>query len=213
MPSTVILIGETQMFKRLITIILFAFSSVVLAVDEADVAIHEELRELLQGIELAVNEGRYGDLAPLFHENLRVTTINQEVISSLGGISEYFDRWFGADGFLQKVDMKLEADAATELYAEKTFGVVHGTGIEKYILSDSRAYDMRTRWTATVLKGGDGIWRILTLHIGTNFLDNPILDEAENSLLYFAGGGFLAGGVLMLVLIMIRRVVKKARSI
>jgi hypothetical protein len=201
------------MFKRLTTIILFAFSSVVLAVDEADVAIHEELRELLQGIELAVNEGRYGDLAPFFHENLRVTTINQEVISSPGGISEYFDRWFGPDGYLQKVDMTLEADSTTELYADNTFGVVTGFGIEKYVLSDSRAYDIQTRWTATVLKGDDGKWRILTLHIGTNFLDNPILDEVENSLLYFGGGGLLGGIVLMLVLMLIRRFRNKSRSI
>ncbi len=200
------------MFKQLIMIVLFSCSPAVFAQDEADFSIHEELRELLRGLETAVNEERYGDLAPFFHEHLRVTTINQEVISSHAGIREYFDRWFGPDGYLQKVDMTLEADSTTELYGGKTFGVVRGTGIEKYILSDSRAYDMKTRWTATVQRGDDGKWRILTLHIGTNFLDNPILDEAEQSLLYFAGGGILAGIVLTLVLMLVIRFRKKARS-
>jgi NhaP-type Na+/H+ or K+/H+ antiporter len=55
---------------------------------------------------------------------------------------------------------------------------------------------METRWTATVIKDTDGKWRVLTLHIGTNFLDNPILTEAEASLLYFAGGGLLMGLLL-----------------
>jgi len=193
------------MFKQMVFAVLVFCSSAVIAAEEIDKAIHEELRELLQGIENAVNEERYNDLAPFFHENLRITTINQEVISSRKEIGEYFNRWFGPDGYLSKVDMKLDADETTELYGDKSFGVVRGAGIEKYILSDSRAYDMQTRWTATVIKDLDGKWRILTLHLGTNFLDNPILAEAEASLMYFGGGGLLAGIIVMLVFNLIRR--------
>ena len=46
------------------------------------------------------------------------------------------------------------------------------------------------------MKDTDGQWRILSLHIGTNFLDNPILDKAESALMTFAGGGLVAGLVL-----------------
>jgi hypothetical protein len=134
------------------------------------------------------------------------------MISSRDEIGEYFDRWFGPEGFLQKVEMELVADTTTELYGDQSFGIVRGYGIEKYVLSDSRAYEMQTRWTATVLKSSDNKWRILTLHIGTNFLDNPILDEAENSLMYFAGGGLLAGILLMLALMLIRRTLVKIRQ-
>jgi hypothetical protein len=200
------------MYKKLIAIFMLSICSVALAADEANQVIHEELRGLLQGIQQAVNEERYNDLAPFFHENLRVTTINQEMISSRDEIGEYFDRWFGPEGFLQKVEMELVADTTTELYGDQSFGIVRGYGIEKYVLSDSRAYEMQTRWTATVLKSSDNKWRILTLHIGTNFLDNPILDEAENSLMYFAGGGLLAGILLMLALMLIRRTLVKIRQ-
>jgi len=193
------------MFKRLIFIFLLGCGSTAIAAEEIDQAIHEELRGLVRGLEAAVNEERYSDLAPFFHENLLVTTINQEVISSRAEIEQYFVRWFGPDGYLSKLDMKLESDEPTEFYGDKSYGIVRGAGVEKYILSDSRAYEMHTRWTATVIKDSDGKWRILTLHIGTDFLDNPILDEAEASLMYFAGGGLLAGIILMLVINLLRR--------
>jgi membrane associated rhomboid family serine protease len=67
---------------------------------------------------------------------------------------------------------------------------------------------MVTRWTATVVKDTDGQWRILALHIGTNFLDNPILNVAESALKNFAIAGALAGliiGWLLTFLYMRRR--------
>ena len=126
------------------------------------------------------------DLGQYFHHTVRITTINQEVISSNDEIEPYFERWFGEGGYLKTLRMELEADALTEFYADKTFGVVRGSGKEDYVLSDKRFFPMETRWTATVSKDSDGQWRILTLHIGTNFLDNPILSMAENSAKYFA---------------------------
>ena len=195
----------------LLTLIVTTFSvPSTFAAEDADHAIHEELRALLQGMEKAVNEERYNDLAPYFHKDIRVTTINQEIITSREEIATYFNRWFGPDGYLKKVDMKLTADALTELYANKTFGIVRGTGNENYILSDKRYYEMKTRWTATVIKDTDGKWRILSLHIGTNFLDNPILTEIENSLIYFGIGGLILGFILMLIVNFVRKIIKKA---
>jgi len=197
------------MFKHLVFILFVLASSTAIAANGSDQAIHEELRALLQGIENAVNEERYNDLAPYFHNKMRVTTINQETISSPDEIGKYFNRWFGPGGYLKKVDMKLNADIETELYGNKTFGIVLGSGDEDYILSDTRYYEMKTRWTATVIKDTDGKWRILSLHIGTNFLDNPILSEAESALMYFAIGGLLAGIILMLIInILLKRLRK-----
>jgi hypothetical protein len=70
------------MLKLLASILLVLINYSVFASDDTDQAIHNELRALLQGLQKAVNEERYNDLAPYFHENLRVTTINQEIISS-----------------------------------------------------------------------------------------------------------------------------------
>jgi ketosteroid isomerase-like protein len=171
------------------------------ASDEADQAIHTELRGVLSGLEQAVNNEKYDDIATFFHEKLHVTTINQEVISSRPEISAYFNKWFGANGYLKKVHMTLTADKLTELYGDKTYGVVSGSGVEDYILADGRKFGMNTRWTATVIKDSDGKWKILTLHLGTDFLDNPILAKAESSLMTFAGAG-LALGILIGCLVM-----------
>ena len=197
------------MFQRLIALFVLSILSLSVTAQQADEEIHEDLRSLLQSMEQAVNEQRYHDLAPHFHENLRVTTINQEIISSRDEIGDYFDRWFGPDGYLKKVEIKLTADDLTELYADKTIGIVRGSGQENYVLSDSRYYEILTRWTATVIRDDDGKWRILSLHIGTNFLDNPILEETKNFLIYFVIGGFVIGIVVMFIFSFLRRTRKQ----
>jgi hypothetical protein len=55
-----------------------------------------------------------------------------------------------------------------------------------------------------VTKEADGRWRLRAIHFGTDFLNNPILDEAKGAARKYAimagGGGLLvglAGGVLL----------------
>ncbi len=200
------------MNKAILMLLLMFASSAAFSQDEADHAIHQELRTLLQGMQQAINSKNYAALEPYFHENLRVTTINQEVISKRSEITAYFESWFGDGGYLANLEISLVADDTTELYGDKSFGIVRGTGDEKYVLSDGRYFDMKTRWTATVIKDTDGHWRILSLHIGTNFLDNPILSVAEASLKTFAAAGGLAGLFLgwLLTFLYMRR--KKAQA-
>ena len=143
---------------------------------------------------------QYSDLGQYFHENLRITTINQEVMLSRDDIEPYFTGWFGEGGFLKKLDMKLEADALTEFYADKTIGIVRGSGDEDYVLADGRVFPMKTRWTGTVIKDADGKWSILALHIGTNFLDNPLLTEVENAVKDYLFKGAVGGAVVGLLL-------------
>ena len=192
--------------KRWMTNILLPVSLVfsVLGIAEED-HVHEKLRAVLQGLEQAINEERYSDLAPYFSERMRVTTINQEFLASPQEIAPYFEKWFGDDGFLDKLEIHLNADVPTELYygedGKPAYGIARGSGDESYILSDGRSFDMKTRWTAILIPEPEGQWRILALHIGTDFLDNPILAVAESSLMVFAAGGgalgLLLGGGLM----------------
>ena len=198
------------MSKFILTLFLVLVSSAAISAEEADHAIHEELRGLLQGMQQAINAEKYSELEPSFHENLRVTTINQEVISERSEITNYFEEWVGEDGYLKTLEITLTADDTTELYGDNSFGIVRGTGDEKYVLADGRSFDMVTRWTATVVKDVDGQWRILTLHIGTNLLDNPRLSVAESALTTFAVGGALAGLVLGLLICFLYMRRKKA---
>jgi len=162
-------------------------------VNEPDHAIHEELRDLLRGLEKAVNSEHYDQLQQYLHKDMRITMSDQELLTSHADVERFFQFWFGPGGYLKRVEMKLTADAPTELYADKTIGIVRGSGVEDTYLSDSRFFPMKTRWTATVIKDDDGRWRILSLHIGVNFLDNPVLSMVEKSGKYLALAGALGG--------------------
>ena len=195
--------------KILVAAFLLAFSSAFADAEEPNHAIHAELRGLLQGIETAINTEKYGDLKQYFDEKLKVTTINQNVITTPDGIDTYFKSWFGEGGYLKKLDIKLTPDALTELYgdpANPSWGLVYGAGKENYQLVDGRNLAMKTRWTATVVKEVDGKWRILALHIGTNFYDNPIFSAVKDATKYYAAGGLVTGLLLgALGMILLRR--------
>ncbi len=165
----------------------------------SDEAVHTELRQLLSGIETAVNNRDYEKLAPYFHDNLRVTTVNQNTISSPEGIEAYFEEWFGDGGYLRSLKMDLTADDLTEFYNNNTMGIVRGKGVEQYQLTDGRDLDLQTRWTATVIKDSDGQWRILALHIGTNFYDNAIYHEMRSFLIKMGSVGVIIALLLGLI--------------
>jgi ketosteroid isomerase-like protein len=164
--------------------------------ETGDEAIHEQLRALLHNIETAVNAQQYDQLALYFDAKTHVTPSNQETLSAPDQLKPYFDKWFGPGRFLKSIQMTLTADNLTELNAAKDFGIVTGSSFEKYVLTDGRHYDLPTRWTATVAKGADGQWRISTLHIGVDFTDNPLLNEAKAAITQFAVIG-VAGGLII----------------
>jgi ketosteroid isomerase-like protein len=186
------------MSKYLLVSLLVAFP--VLAAEEPDHQIHQELRGILTTVQNAVNSGNYDAMLPVLSKDIEATTITQEVITGQPQVSAYFRKWFGPGGYLKKLEMRMNADALTELSPDKSWGIVRGSAIETYTLADGRVYPMKSRWTATVIKDTDGRWRLRAIHFGTNFLDNPILDEAVRAAKKYSAlsgaGGLLAGLLL-----------------
>jgi ketosteroid isomerase-like protein len=186
--------------RSYLLIVSLLFALPVFAAEEADHEIHQELRGILMTVQNAVNSGNYDAMLPVLSEDVEATTITQEAMHGHQEVSAYFKKWFGLGGFLKKLEMQLTADARTELSADKTWGVVRGSAIETYTLADGRTYPMKSRWTATVVKEADGKWRLRTIHFGTNFLDNPILDAAKQAVVKYAalsgGIGLIVGGLL-----------------
>jgi ketosteroid isomerase-like protein len=186
--------------RSYLLIVSLLFALPVFAAEEADHEIHQELRGILMTVQNAVNSGNYDAMLPVLSEDVEATTITQEAMHGHQEVSAYFKKWFGPGGFLKKLEMQLTADARTELSADKTWGVVRGSAIETYTLADGRTYPMKSRWTATVVKEADGKWRLRTIHFGTNFLDNPILDAAKQAVVKYAalsgGIGLIVGGLL-----------------
>ena len=169
------------------------------AAEEPDHEIHQELRAILGTLQQSINAGNYDAMLPVVSDQVMATTITQETMSNRKEVSAYFKKWFGPGGYLKKLDMNLTADALTELSPDKSWGLVRGGGVEAYTLADGRRYDMKTRWTAVVAKESDGKWRLRAIHIGTDFLDNPILGEAERAVskvgIAAAHGGLILGAL------------------
>ena len=170
--------------KTLILACAFALVHVPLAAaQEPDHEIHEALRNVLKEVVTAINSAQYDKMLPYLTENVEATSITQEVMSSRADITKYFADWFGPTHYMRRMEMKLDADKLTELSADKTWGLVRGKALEHYEANDGDVFDFVTRWTAVMVKGEDGKWRLRAIHFGTNNLDNPVLTKVKNTLL------------------------------
>ncbi len=152
--------------------------------EEPDHAIHEELRGVLREVVAAINSGQYDKMLPYLSENVEATSITQEVMSSRADVSKYFQEWFGPTGYMRKMEMTLDADALTELSPDKSWGLVRGKALEHYEAKDGDLFDFATRWTAVMVRGDDGKWRLRAIHFGTNHLDNPVLTKVRRTLVH-----------------------------
>lgn len=165
--------------------------------EEPDHAIHEELRALLKTTRESINSGKYEEMQPALCKDVRLTTIIQRFVGSSKDVPPYFQEFFGPGKILKSMSMDWQPDVLTELSPDKTWGICYGNGTEDYTLNDGRTYHMPTRWTSVVVKEADGKWRIKSMHIGTNFMDNPLLAEvagkAQTYALMAAAGGLVAG--------------------
>ena len=181
-------------------IVWFTLSPGVGLTAEPDHEIHEELRALLKTAAEAINSGKFDDVLPVGAENLRITPITQEFCRNRQELSAYFAKYFGPGRKLRSLHITFEADALTELSPDKSWGLAYGKGLEDYTLNDGRVFPMPTRWTAVVAKEDDGKWRIRSMHIGTNFLDNPLINTIENSVKQYAVGAGVIGVLVGLAL-------------
>jgi ketosteroid isomerase-like protein len=167
---------------------------------EPDHEIHEELRALLKTAAEAINGGKFDDVLPVGAENLRITPITQEFCMNRQELSAYFAKYFGPGRKLRSLHITFAADALTELSPDKSWGLAYGKGLEDYTLNDGRVFAIPTRWTAVVAKEDDGKWRIRSMHIGTNFLDNPLINTVENAVKQYAIGAGVIGILVGLAL-------------
>lgn len=180
--------------KKIIAALLILISFNILA-EEQDKAIHNELRQALKTVTEAINTGDYEKMLPVLSKDIRATPVTEEFVSGREAMVPYMHSWFGPDKFLKKLTIQFMPDQLTEISPDKTWGISYGNGLEQYTLSDGRVYDIKTRWTATVVLE-DGAWKIRTMHIGTDFLNNPILNKATAAINKMLIAG-LAGGLIV----------------
>lgn len=181
-------------------------------------ATHDELRAMRDAI-LAAWEKRDLD-AMLSHADpgIVVTWQNGEVSRGPAAVKKFYQSMFEDDGGLI-ADMKseLKVDDLAILHDPDTavaFGSIHDVITFKKSLTASfigagDQLDLESRWSATILRK-DGTWKIASYHVSANVFSNPVMSLAVKSTRRVAAlAGFLAGAVLVVLIVWIRRAQRK----
>lgn len=158
---------------------------------------HDALRQLKTDLEKVVSTRDFDAARALFHQPFMATVITQDSFTDMGALKRYYDSLFSREMLRMKsVSIKTDADELSTLHTG-TVALTRGSTAERYELADGRAFDMKGRWTAVSIKEPDGKWKLLGIHMGTNFLDNPVLAAIERSILWIglaAGAAGLVAG-------------------
>ncbi len=180
----------TRLLPALLMTLLFALPC--FADTSANQAEHDALRKLKTDISAAVNSRDYAALQQHLHQPFMATVITQNSFNDFGKLKDYFDNLYARDTLrIKNFSIAADADELSQIY-QGTFALTRGSTKEHYEMADGRSFDMDGRWTAVSLKE-NGEWKVLSVHTGTNFLDNPVLNAVEKSVIWFGLGGLAIG--------------------
>jgi hypothetical protein len=167
----------------------------LLAQNASQAADHEALRKLKTDVITAINTRNVQSMDTLLHKPFMSTLITQDSFTDIERLKAYFDGLFTRPVLrINKITMEAEPDEQAQIYTG-TFAVARGGTKEVYELGDGRTYTIPGRWTATAIKD-NGQWKVLAVHTGVNFIDNPVMTAVEKSTLYFGAGGVALGAVI-----------------
>jgi ketosteroid isomerase-like protein len=147
------------------------------AADNRD-ADHAALRALRDKAALAIGNQDIKTLASCFAKDFAFTTVNQTVITNETQMQDFFDRMFrSSDALLASLKTEPEADIPTR-FIDTNIGVCYGSSQDTYTMKSGKVVEMNVRWSATVVKE-NGEWKVAIAHVGTDFLNNPVLDRVK----------------------------------
>jgi len=95
---------------------------------------------------------------------------------------------------VDKFSADINVDELTLLPTENT-GISFGSSVEHFKLTNGRSFDLKGRWTATLIKEG-GQWLVASLHVSTNIFDNVMLDMAKKYAVRAVVISIIAGGLV-----------------
>lgn len=143
-----------------------------------DEAVHNALRELKATMTKALNDRDIDTILANVTDDVVFTTMNGDVCRGKDAIRAYFDKMLNGPGHVVKnVKVAFEADALTTLYGGDT-GVVYGSSNDHYDLVGGQTFDIKGRWSCTLVREGDR-WLIASFHYSANVFDNPILAKVR----------------------------------
>jgi len=135
---------------------------------------HQALRQLRVDVMKAVSSQDMTALGKFFAREFVLTAVDQTVVTNREGMAAYYTLMFKKeDAPIAKMEVTGEADVLTR-FTDANTGYCYGSALATYTLKDKSVVKLRERWTGVVVKE-DGAWKIAAVHIGVNFLDNPVI--------------------------------------
>jgi len=165
--------------KRLFPLLLLVLAASAAVAEEPDHEVHEALRKLKTTMSDALNKRDVNTIVANVTPDITFTTMNGDAVHGREQIRAYFDKMMNAPGHVVKsVTTSFEADALTTLYGGDT-GIAYGSSSDHYELTNGQKFDIRGRWSCTMVKEGDR-WLIANFHYSANIFDNPILNKMRS---------------------------------
>jgi uncharacterized protein (TIGR02246 family) len=173
----------------------------------ADADPREEDRKLLRALmveaEAALNAQNVDRFTALMTEDVTVSWLNAEVSRGKADVKAYYQRMVGGPGtILKKYVTKVSLSKPARFYGD--IALADGKAADEFYPHARGEFRLDSNWSSTMTKR-DGQWKIASLHLSSNVFTNPLLAEAERMVYYAAAGGFLAGLVLMFLILRLRR--------
>jgi ketosteroid isomerase-like protein len=170
-----------------------------LAAGENREADHAALRALRDRVAQAIDKQDFKALSSCFAKEFAFTTVNQTTVTNEAQMQDFFDRMFkSGDALVTSMKTEPQADILTR-FVDANTGVCYGSSKDTYTMKSGKVVEMNVRWSATVVKE-NGEWKVAIAHVGTDFLDNPVLDGMKQFAKLIgvgAGIGGLAVGFLI----------------
>ncbi|WP_425618116.1 DUF4440 domain-containing protein [Anatilimnocola sp. NA78] len=169
-------------------------------------AIHDQLRAVREQFLTAFGKQDFDALVALLDENVVLTAQDGKELKSIRskqGVREYLDRMLvGPNRGIESMTITPTVDELSVLHNGDT-AIATGSSLDHYKLSDGNEFDLKTRWSVTLVDK-DGKWLIASLHVSTNLFDNPVISAVSRAATWVAVGvGVVAllvgfgGGMLM----------------
>jgi uncharacterized protein (TIGR02246 family) len=161
------------------------------------------LRALMAEAEAGLNAQNIDRFTALMAEDVTVSWLNAEVSRGKPDVKAYYQRMVGGPGtILKKYVTRVTLSRPARFYGD--IAIADGKAADEFYPHARSEFRLDSNWTSTMRKI-DGEWKIVALHLSSNVFTNPLLAEAERMVYYAAGGGLAAGLVLMFLILRLRR--------
>src|SRR5215475_6407727 len=164
----------------------------------------KQLRAMLAEFEAAINAQSVERMIAEMDDNVTVIWLNAEVSRGKDEVRAYYGRMVRHEkAILNKYLTRATIGAPAKFYGD--VAIAEGSTADEFYPIARGFFTLDSRWSTTVVKNAAGEWKIVLLHLSSNVFNNPLLDEVKADIVKGAVGGFIAGLMLMFVVMRLRR--------